>query len=203
MGWFGSFFGSDQRKDIRNANAKATAALDQGYQQSNQYYDDAYDLFSPYAEQGSKANDFYYNALGLNGDEARSQAQGVITSDPMFQGQMGQESNALLKQLNARGQSGGGLAQIAGQRVLQQNYFNHLDRYRDAGTQGFQATGAQAGLKTGQGDNAYGYGATKAGQAVNYGNAMASSRNIGINNLTGLIAAGTGAYNAFMKPGVK
>jgi hypothetical protein len=40
-----------------------------------------------------------------------------------------------------------------------------------------------------QGDNAFGYGATKAGNAINYGNAMAQAKGIGVNNLLGL--AGT------------
>lgn len=104
----------------------------------------------------------------------------------------------MLKYLNARGQSGGGLANIAAQRVLQQNYGNWLDRYRDAGSQGLQATGAQAGIKTGQGDNAYGFAATKAGNAINYGNAMAQSRGIGINNLFSALGTGVKAAGMFI-----
>lgn len=170
--------------------------MQQGYDQSQGYYNQAADLFDPYAEAGTKANDFYTNALGLNGDEARAGAIGTLTSNPLFQGQLAQESNALMKNLNARGQSGGGLANIAGQRVFQQTAGNWLDRYRDAGSQGFQATGAQAGIRTGQGDNAYGFGASKAGQQINYGNALAESRGIGVNNL--LNAFGTAAK--FVKP---
>lgn len=194
MGFFGSFTGSTQRKDIRNANSAASQALDQGYQQSQGYYDQAAQGYSPYVQQGQKASDTYNALLGLNGADARGEAQGMITGDPMFQGQMGQESNALLRNLNARGQGGGGQAQLAGQRVLQQNYGNWMDRYRDAGSQGFQATNALSGVRAAQGDNAYGFAATKAGQAVNYGNALASSRSIGINNLMGAVGTGIKAY---------
>jgi hypothetical protein len=185
MGFFGSFTGSSQRKDIRNANATANQALDQGYAQSQGYYNQAADAYAP------------YNALlGLNGADARTEAQGMLTSDPLFQGGLAQESNALLRNLNARGQGGGGQAQLAGQRVLQQTYGNWLDRYRDAGTQGFQATAGQAGVRAAQGDNAYGFAATKAGNAIQYGNALASSRSIGLNNLSGLLGTAVKAYAA-------
>lgn len=203
MGFFGSFMGNDQRKDIRNANAQATQALDQGYQQSQGFYDQAAQGYSPYVQQGQQASNQYNSLLGLNGADARSSAQGMLTSDPMFQGGLAQDSNALLRNLNARGQSGGGQAQLAGQRVLQQNYGNWLDRYRDAGQQGFQATNAQSNVRAAQGDNAYGYGATKAGQAINYGNAMSSSRNIGINNLLNVAGTAIGGYNALYNGGGK
>lgn len=183
MGFFDSFTGKSQRKDIQRAQGQANAALDQGYSQSQGYYDQAAGLFDPYVQQGSKANAFYYNALGLNGNDARDQAQGTITSDPLFTGKLAQDQNAALKYLNARGEAGGGLAALAGQRVLYQNYNNALDRYRDAGSQGLTATNALSGVRMGQGDNAYGYAATKAGNAINYGNAMAQARNIGVNNL--------------------
>lgn len=197
MGFFDSFTGKTARKDLQRGNAQANAALDQGYGQSQGYYDQAAGLYDPYVQQGSKANEFYYNALGLNGTDARDQAQGTITSDPLWSGKLAQDSNAALKYLNARGEAGGGLAALAGERVLYQNYGNALDRYRDAGSQGLTATNALANVRTGQGDNAYGYGATKAGNAINYGNAMAQSRNIGVNNLFNALGTGLKAYNTF------
>lgn len=197
MGFFGSFTGSDQRKDLRRADAQATAALDKGYGDSMGRYDDAYGLYAPYAQQGSQANAFYNDALGLNGDAARATAQGTITSDPMWSGKLAQDQNAMMKYLNARGQAGGGMAALAGQRLLYDNYSNALDRYRDAGRQGFEATGQQAGIRMGQGDNAYGFGATKAGQAINYGNAMAQARGIGVNNLMNALGTAAKAYGTF------
>lgn len=197
MGFFGSLTGSDQKKAIRKADKAARSDLEQGYNASQGYYDQAFDMLSPYAEQGEAANNFYYDALGLNGDDARSTAVGTLTSNPLFQGQLGQESNALLRNLNARGMGGGGTAAMAGQRVFQQTAGNWLDRYRDAGQQGFQATGTQAGIRTGQGDNAYGYGATKAGMQVNKGNALAAASTQGINNLIGLGGSLLNGFNAF------
>lgn len=203
MSFFSSFTGSAQRKDVRNANSQATAALDKGYADSQGYYGQAAGAYDPYVTAGGKANDTYNALLGLNGADARSSAQGMLTSDPLFQGGLSQDSNALLRNLNARGQGGGGQAQLAGQRVLQQNYGNWLDRYRDAGSQGFQATNAQSGVRAAQGDNAYGYGATKAGQATNMGNALASSRTIGLNNLLGVAGTAIGGWNALYNGGGK
>jgi hypothetical protein len=191
------FFGNKARKDIANANNQANAALSEGFQQQNKYYDQSFDMYSPYAQQGQKANDFYTNALGLGGQEAQGQAIGTLTSNPLFSGQLAQDSNALSRQLNARGMGAGGTAAMAGQRVFQQTAGNWLDRYRDAGQQGFQATGQQAGIRTAQGDNAYGYGGTRANQAVGYGNALAANRNTGINNLIGVIGAAGQAATAF------
>ncbi|MCB1240594.1 MAG: hypothetical protein KDB30_13105, partial [Tetrasphaera sp.] len=87
--------------------------IDQGFNESQGYYDQAAGLYDPYTQQGGKAATMYADLLGINGGDARSEAQGVLTSDPLFQGGLAQDSNALLKQLNARGQSGGGLANIA------------------------------------------------------------------------------------------
>ncbi|MCB1470251.1 MAG: hypothetical protein KDK08_24595, partial [Rhizobiaceae bacterium] len=163
-------------------------------------YDQAAGLYDPYTQQGGKAATMYADLLGINGGDARAAAQGVLTSDPLFQGGLAQDSNALLRQLNARGQSGGGLANIAAQRVLQQNYGSWLDRYNQAGQQGFQATNALAGVRAAQGDNAYGAAATKAGLAVGQGNALASTRNTGINNLLGALGTAANAYSKFYKP---
>lgn len=191
MGFFDAFTGKSQQRDLQRANATANAALDSGYQQSQQRYDQAFDMFSPYAQQGQQGQKAYLDLLGLNGQEAQGSAYGMMTSNPIFQGQLGQESNAMLRAMNARGQGAGGAAAMAGQRVFQQNAGNWLDRYAGLGQQGMQATGQQAGIRTAQGDNAFGYGATKAGNAINFGNAMASSRGIGVNNLLNVL--GTGA----------
>jgi hypothetical protein len=94
----------------------------------------------------------------------------------------------------------GGTAAMAGQRVFQQTAGNWLDRYRDAGQQGFQATGQQAGIRSAQGDNAMGYGATRAGQAVNYGNALSQTRNAGLNNLLAIGGTLISGANAMRKP---
>jgi hypothetical protein len=200
MGLLSDFLGKSQRKDLAAAKAESDAALQQGYGQGQTDYTAAENYFAPYANQGQAANTFYNNALGLGTEAERTAALGTLTSNPLFQGQLGQDSNALLRNLNARGQSGGGMAALAGQRVFQQNAGNWLDRYRDQGQQGLQATNQMAGYRAGRGDMSYGYGATKAGNAVNFGNAMAANRNTGINNLMGVASLGVSGINAFNKP---
>jgi hypothetical protein len=194
------FFGNKARKDIANANNQANAALSEGYGQQQQRYDQAFDMYSPYAQQGQKANDFYTDALGLGGQDAQNQAVGTLTSNPLFSGQLAQDSNALSRQLNARGMGAGGTAAMAGQRVFQQTAGNWLDRYRDAGRQGFEATNQQGNIRMGQGDNAMGYGATRAGQAINYGNALSQTRNAGLNNLLAIGGTLISGANAMRKP---
>lgn len=193
---FGSVTGSTQKKDIMRANGKATQALDTAFNSASQRYDQANALYDPYVQQGQAASGFYQNALGLNGADKRAEAQGMITSDPLFQGKFNQDQNALMTYMNARGGAGGGRAYAAGQQSLYQNYGNWLDRYKEHGNQGFQATGQKAGIRQGQGDMAMGYGATKAGQAINYGNALAQTRGIGVNNLMGLLGTAAKAYGA-------
>lgn len=203
MSFFSDFFGKTAQRDIKRANKKATGQLEQGYGQQTQRYDQAAGLYDPYVQQGRAASDFYTNALGLGGAEAAQGAYDTMAANPMFSGQLANDSNALHRSLNARGQGAGGLAAMAGQRVFQQTAGDWLDRYRDAGRDGYSATNALAGVRAQQGDNAMGYGATQAGQTINYGNALAQSRNIGSNNLIGLIGAAGNAAGAVMgKPKV-
>lgn len=203
MGFFGSFLGSDQRSDLKKAKAKADTALATGYNSQQQDYTNAANSFEPYAQAGEAANTFYGNALGLNGDEARTSAQNTITSDPLFTGKLNLDNSTTMAYLNARGSAGGGAAVQAAQNNLYSNYGNWLDRYSNLSSQGLSATGQKAGVITARGDNAYGYGATKADQELGYGNAMAQSRNIGVNNILGAIGAGTGIYNALYNSGVR
>jgi len=201
IGFFSDFTGASGRSDIKTADRKATAALDRGYNTSQEYYDRAANSFDPYTSSGTAGQKMYGDLLGLNGTDARSSAQDIITSDPLWSGKLGEDTNAVLKNLNARGMGASGSAALAGQRVLLQNYNDVLDRYQGMGQTGLAATGQQAGVRTSQGDAAYGYGATKANQAIQYGNAMAQNRNVGVNNILSAISAGTGFYNAFYNGG--
>ena len=196
MGFFSDLMGDSARSDIKKANKNATAALDQGYNTSQGYYDQAAGSFDPYTTSGQQGQQMYGDLLGLNGNDARTSAQGVITSDPLWSGKLGEDTNAVLKNLNARGMGASGAAALAGQRTLLQNYNGVLDRYAGLGNQGLSATGQRAGVLTGQGDNAYGFGATKANQALQYGSAMSQTRNAGLNNILSIIGTGAKAFSA-------
>ena len=200
IGLLGSFFGSDQRRDIQSANRQATKALDKGYNQAYGDYTSAASSYDPYVQQGNAANAFYGNALGLNGTDAQSGAINTLTSNPLFSGQLAQDSNAMSRVLNAQGASGGGKAQLAAQRVFQQTAGNWLDRYKGLGDQGLQATGAKSNALMGRGELSMGFGATKAGNAINYGNALAANRSTGINNLMGLGSLAINGANAWRQP---
>lgn len=201
MGFFGSLFGSDQAKDLSRANKQANAALDSGYQSSQNYYNQASSAFNPYVQTGQAANNFYANALGLNGDAARSSAQNTITSDPLWSGKFALDSNNVLKAMNARGLGASGAGALAGQRVLTEDYQNALQNYANLGNQGLQATGAQSNVWQNQGQNAWNYGTTKAGNAINYGNALAANENTGLNNILGILGTGVSGYNALWNKG--
>lgn len=197
MGFFSDFTGASAQKDLASANKKANAALTTGYNAQQQDFTTAADSFDPYVKSGQQGQQFYTDLLGLNGDEARATAQGTITSDPLWTGKLSADTNAVLKNLNARGMGASGAAALAGERVLAQNYGDVMDRYGRLGDQGLGATGQQAGVIQNRGNNSWNFGATKAGNDINYGNAMAQSRNTGINNVISLIGAGTNAYKAF------
>jgi hypothetical protein len=194
------FFGNKARKDMSRANAQATAALSEGYGQQTAAYDQAAGMYDPYIASGGKASGMYDDFLGLNGQGNALEAYTNLASNPAFSGKLAQDSNAVARNLNARGMGAGGTAALAGERVLQQNIGNWLDRYATAGRQGFEATGAKSNITMGKGDNAMGYGATRAGQAVNYGNALSQTRNAGLNNLLAIGGTLISGANAMRKP---
>jgi hypothetical protein len=202
MGFFGDFFGSSQRKDLQQSKGAADAALQQGYNTAQGNYTNAQGMFNPYAQQGQQANTMYGNALGLNGlDAQKSFGANYAASDPFRQQNADFANNALMRQYNARGQTYGGSTDLAVSRANlergSQDYNNYLNRLQGQGQQGYQATSAQAGLEQGKGDLAMGYGQTRAGNEINYGNALAQSRSIGINNLLGLAGTAAKAYGAY------
>lgn len=203
MGWsdfFGSFTGATQQKAIDAANKKSNQYLDTGYADARGDYTSAISGYDPYVQSGTQANEFYRNALGLGGADAQGTAISTLTSNPLFLGELAQDSNALSRVLNAQGASGGGKAQLAAQRVFQQNAGNWLDRYANLGSQGFQATGARANALTNRGNLATDYASAKAGNAINYGNARAANAGTTLNNLFSIAGLGVNALNAWRQP---
>ena len=198
MSVWGSFTGSTQRKDLKRAQASAEQALTQGYNDAQGFMGQAYDEYEPYANigaQGQADNDVYRHAIGLGTAEERVAAQDRHFSDPAYERMMQPQFNAMARMLNARGSLGGGKGVLAAGRVANEGYQGWLDRVNGVG-QNAMATGmnvanARAGIRAGQGDLAYGYGTTRAGNQIQHGNAMAQSRGILSNNLLNL--AGTAA----------
>lgn len=197
----GGFTGSSARSDIKKANTQANSDLASGYNAANGYYNSAVSNYDPYKQTGQAANAFYSNALGLNGNDARSSAESTITSDPLFTGALNLANSNTMAYLNARGSAAGGAAVQAAQNNLYSQYGNWLDRYANLGAQGLQATGQQSNALMNQGEGAYNYGAAKAANDINYGSAMANTRSAGVNNLLSLLGTGISGYNALMNKG--
>lgn len=193
----GSFTGQTQAKYLKQANQEASKYMQTGYDDarnsmrtgydtSTQYYDKAYNLYNPSIEQGRQAYDFYTNALGLNGYDKATAAASTMLNNPIFNNMNNAAQDRTNALFNSRGDSAGGNAQVAAQRALQDNVFNYLGAYRDLGNRGDNAINNQANIRMKQGGNAtdyynnlgnlnYGYGASRGGQAINYGNARAQA----------------------------
>jgi len=186
LGFFSNLTGGDSRRDVRRAKAASDRLLTEGYEGADARYDEAYGEYEPYASGGSAAQTRYNQLLGLGTPEERTAAQQTYLSDDMFGASLNQQSNALLRQLNARGNTYGGKAALAGARVGLENYNQYLNRLQGQGQSGMQAANARAGIRSGQGDMLYGYKSSLAGNEINAGNAIAGTRNTGINNLLGV-----------------
>lgn len=183
MGFFGSLFGSDQAKDLKRAKKASDAALKEGFDSAMTRYDQGYDELEGYASSGQLANTRYNQLLGLGTAEERAAGQRIYQDDPIFASILSNQSNALLRQQNARGATYGGQSVAMAGRLGLENYNDYLNRLQGQGQTGLQATGQQSNIRLGQGDAAWNYGATRANSAVNFGNAMAANRNTGLNNL--------------------
>lgn len=197
MGWLQDLTGATARKQLAGAKKKSDAALKEGYDIGVARYGEAYDEYDPFVTSGTEANTRYNQLLGLGTDEERQAAQSRYLSDPIFGQILGQQSNALLRQQNARGATYGGQTVQMGGRLGLEAYGGYLDRLKGQGDQGFAATGARSNIKMGLGDLGYGYGATKAGQEVNYGNSRAQASTIGVNNLLNIAGTAAKAFTAF------
>lgn len=187
---------------MERANAEATTSLQQGYDRAQGNYSTAQGMYRPYAEQGQQANTMYGNALGLNGvDAQKSFGQNYAASDPFRQQNADFATNALMRQYNARGQTYGGSTDLAISRANlergSQDYNSYLNRLQGQGQQGYQATGAQAGIEQAKGDLSYGYGQQRAGNSINFGNALAQTRSTGVNNIIGGLGAVAGVGRSF------
>ena len=212
MGFFSNFSGGDSRRDIRNGLGQANGYLTEGRDTAQGYYDRGYETsqgyLDPYIQGGLKGQGAYDDLMGLNGPEARARAQEqYYSSDALTQGKLGQDQNAMLRAMNARGSSNSGAGALAAERVSQQNYGQFLDRYNNRAQQGFgaaQAGGANANQYAGNSANLqYGTAQQMGANAISASNAMSQTRNTGMNNLLGLGGLALQGYGAYMGGGRK
>lgn len=205
MGLFDNFNGGESRTDIYNGQGKAKDTLHRGMRQGQSYLDRGRDrsmgYLNPYIQSGLKGSKFYDRLLGLQGEGARSNAQNLLMSDPAFTAKLGQDQNAMLRAMNATGNSQSGAGALAAERVFQQNYGDILNRYAGRAQQGYQAASQGAGINTQWGrDSAnlqFGGRQQIAQNAITSANAIAGTRGTGMNNLLGIAGLGLKAYNTF------
>lgn len=198
--------GGAAQRDIQAAKGRADSALDTGYNTGRGDYERAGHRFDDYAATGGNAMRMYADATGVNGRGAYQGAVDNFAGDPFRQGNEDFAQRQLGRSFAPRGMRYSGNAMLAAARGSMErgstDWNNWLNRIQGQGEQGFRATGAQAGVDTGMGDMAMGYGQTKAGNEINYGNAMASNRGTLMNNLMGLAGVGGKIAGAYMgKPG--
>lgn len=206
MGFFSSLTGSSQRKDMKRAYAdsnayldKATGHINTGYDQGNAAVDKYIDpmLSQEIPEQFQE----YRNALGINGDEARSRVYQSYMDDPALQYANNKAMQDLERRYNAGGMMDSGASRLALARAGMEGWGNQMNRLAGLDAQSFQGrenalgraqsaglAGAQlsSNLATGRGSDLAGIEATRAGNRINLGNGLASSRSAGIQNLMGL-----------------
>ena len=150
MSLLDDFTGASQRRDIRAGRDASLGALSSGMQtasgQLEEGYNQALGYLNPLLQSGQGNQQMLDDLMGLNGPEARARAQQLVSSDPLWAGQVGNEQMAAQRALNARGLGGSGTAALAGQRVLTERYGDVLNRYQQGAQQGASVAGAGADL---------------------------------------------------------
>lgn len=215
MSFFGGFFGSDQKKYIKESSKEAMGHLGTGAEQARddftQYYDQAQGFISPYLQGGGQANALLAAYLGAAGPEAQQQAFAAFQNDPGYQAQFNAGVNALDRSATARGGLYSGAAmkglQEYGQQFQRQAFNDRINQLAGFSGQGLQAGSTAAGLAANQGNTlgnlSFGLGQLKASNAINRGNALAQASGIGVNNLMNVagLALKASGFGGFGVPG--
>jgi len=215
MSFWGDFWGKTQARDISNANEQAKGYLQGGYDeatgQARGYHDKAQSYLDPYAQSGRRAQSAYDDTLGLNGAEGGRNALTMYQNarNPYLDYEQNRAQRGIEASANARGGLGGGYTALAAARARQglgyQDFNGWQSRLEGAAGRGAQIAGAQANMTDNFGrwigDARLGLGQQYASNAINFGNALASTRNIGVNNLIGVIGAAGKAASAAMSGG--
>lgn len=214
-GFFDSFFGKSQARDLAAGNAQAQGFINQGAEQSRNAYaagaKEAQGYYQPWSESGRRGQTAYEDSLGLNGAAGGQNALTMYGNarNPYLQYEQDMAQRGLDRAANARGNLNSGMNALAAARARQglgyQDYSNWQNRLMGVGQQGFQADSARAGIAQQAGqynaDSYSGQGQQLAGNAINYANALAQSRNTGVNNLLQLAGVGIKGYDAYANPG--
>lgn len=174
----------------------STGYINSGYQKGTNAlldasgnYQSAYDDASGMAQRGydqsmatmdrfggANGGRMYADALGANGLQAQQQfGANFEASDPFRAANEDRATNALLRSMQARGRSDGGLARIAAARGSlergSQDYNSYLNRLQGLQQVGMQQAGMQYGFGNDQANRRTGLGQNLAGNNVLLANA--------------------------------
>lgn len=184
MSIFGSLFGGDAAKAATQAAGAQVTGLQNGMGLINGQIGTNNAAYSPYTSTGTRANDAYESALGLNGADGSYAARQAFQESPGYQFTLGQGVNALDNSAAANGSlySGGTAKALTGygQGLANQEWGGYLDRLGGLGQQGLQATGQLSALNSG-------LTSTNAQAAADIGTARA----------TGIVGAANAKQSAF------
>lgn len=204
-GFFDSFLGRSQRRDIDRGFDYSTRQIGQAQDTVKSYGDRADSYWRPYAERGEQASGVYADSLGLNGEAGGQNALATYRAgrNPHLQFEQDEAQRGIDAAANARGMVNSGMnataAAYARQKLGYQDYAGWQDRINGVSQQGMQAAGQRSGIAMNTGNALAGLYQTQAGNGIQYSNALASNRNVGVNNLMGLggtalKASGVGGY---------
>ena len=214
MGFFDNFFGTTQANDISQASDMANRRYQQGLSQftdtTKDYLGQSLSYLQPFAQAGGDTLKLLGGALGIYGQGPQQQFFGGLQNDPGYQAGMGAGVDALDKSAAARGmlRSGGQQRDLYsfGQRYLNDYANNRISQLGGLLTPTMGAAGSSADLTSQAGNNIagaqFGTGQLFANNAINSGNALAKSRNVGINNILGWLNAVSGAGKSAVTMGM-
>lgn len=191
MSFIKSFTGSQQRADARAGAAQQRTDLKAGYDLAKPAlksgYANAQAKLQPFIESGGKANQLYTDTLGVNGVDARGDAQDLYMSDEVLAKLRKLDLEAQGRADNSTGRFNSGVGAQADAAVRLKNYSNWQDRLKAEGDKGGQFATQSASLDAQEGESEagleYGYGQQRAGITGQEATNVAGSRSIGINNL--------------------
>ncbi len=202
MGFFGQLLsGKDSKADLADAKRKGDAALEEGFDTGMGKLDEAGHKLDAFSSPNALKR--LLDALGVNGPEAQAAVEGEYMNDPIQKQMMDRIASANTRRFTSmmpgsQGNNSGAATQSLTNSLLD-NWRKYQEQLQTPAGMSQDAAKTQAGFLKDEGDMAYGHGATKAGNEINYGKERAGLESTGINNIIKLMGAGSEAAKAGAK----
>jgi hypothetical protein len=191
-----SWFGSKNSEKAamaaaQQAAAEHAAAVAAAKKEVNTSATKATGYLSPYEASGRAANTQLSDALGVNGREAQSGFFSDFQTDPGFQATLdaGRKQVEHAAVVGGRGNSGATMKELFGfgQRQMQGQFQDRLDRLAGLGGRGQTAAGGMAGIEMDRGKTVAGLGMKGGEWAGNDAYGQGAIQSAGIANRTNAI----------------